>query len=228
FKKVELGDPKGKVIPVDIVNTTITVSSVPPCDVNADGSVNIFDLILVAQAFGQEVKTRVDTNGDGVINIFDLIVVAQCFGQGAAPAIVSQPVAMFAMVENWVRLAEAADDGSVEFDQGIAVLKEILSSIKPAETVLMPNYPNPFNPETWIPYHLSQDAEVVVRIYDVRGRIVRTLDMGFQSFGYYASRDKAAYWNGKTDIGETVSSGTYFYQIQAGDYTDIRKMVILK
>ncbi|HHZ89248.1 TPA: T9SS type A sorting domain-containing protein, partial [Candidatus Poribacteria bacterium] len=140
----------------------------------------------------------------------------------------SQPVAMFAMVENWVHLAEAADDGSVEFGQGIAVLKEILSSIKPAETVLMPNYPNPFNPETWIPYHLSQDAEVVVRIYDVRGRIVRTLDMGFQSFGYYASRDKAAYWNGKTDIGETVSSGTYFYQIQAGDYTDIRKMVILK
>ena len=182
----------------------------------------------MSQSFGQEVKTRADTNGDGVVNIFDLIVVAQCFGQDTAPTIVSQPVAMFSMVENWVYLAEAADDGSVAFGQGIAVLKEILSSIKPAETVLMANYPNPFNPETWIPYHLSQDAEVVVRIYDVRGRIVRTLDMGFQSFGYYASRDKAAYWNGKTDIGETVSSGTYFYQIQAGNYTDIRKMVILK
>ena len=98
----------------------------------------------------------------------------------------------------------------------------------PTRTQLLVNYPNPFNPETWIPYHLSQDAEVVVRIYDVRGRIVRTLDMGFQSFGYYASRDKAAYWNGKTDTGETVSSGTYFYQIQAGDYTETRKMVILK
>ena len=127
-----------------------------------------------------------------------------------------------------VHLAEAADDGSVAFGQGIAVLKEILSSIKPAETVLMANYPNLFNPETWIPYHLSQDAEVVVCIYDVGGRIVRTLDMGFQSFGYYASRDKAAYWNGKTDTGETVSSGTYFYQIQAGDYIKTRKMVILK
>ena len=98
----------------------------------------------------------------------------------------------------------------------------------PAETVLMPNYPNPFNPETWIPYHLSQDAKVVIRIYDVRGRIVRTLDVGFQSFGYYANRDKAAYWDGKTDIGEMVSSGAYFYQIQAGDYADTRKMVILK
>ena len=228
FKKVEFGGPKGKVIPMDVEDTTITLFSVPPCDVNADGTVNNFDLILVGQAFGQEVKTRVDTNGDGTVNIFDLIAVAQCFGQGAAPTIVSQPVAMFAMVENWVHLAEAADDGSIAFDQGIAVLKEILSSIKPAETALMPNYPNPFNPETWIPYHLSQDAEVVVRIYDVRGRIVRTLDMGFQSFGYYASRDEAAYWNGKTDTGERVSSGTYFYQIQAGDYTETWKMVILK
>ena len=71
----------------------------------------------------------------------------------------------------------------------------------PTRTQLLVNYPNPFNPETWIPYHLSHDAEVVVRIYDARGRIIRTLDMGFQSFGYYASRDKAAYWNGKTDTG---------------------------
>ena len=228
FKKVKFSNPKGKVIPVDIVDTTITVSSVPPCDVNADGSINIFDLILVAQSFGQEVKARVDTNGDGVVSIFDLIVVAQCFGQDTAPTIVSQPTAIFSMVENWVHLAETTNDGSVEFDQGIVVLKEILSSIKPAETVLMANYPNPFNPETWIPYHLSQDAEVVIRIYDANGRIVRTLDVGFQSFGYYVSCGKAAYWDGKTDIGEIVSSGSYFCQIQAGDYTETRKMVILK
>ena len=92
----------------------------------------------------------------------------------------------------------------------------------------MANYPNPFNPETWIPYHLSQDAEVVIRIYDASGRIVRTLDVGFQSFGYYVSCGKAAYWDGNTDIGEIVSSGSYFCQIQAGDYTETRKMVILK
>ena len=82
------------------MDTTITLFSVSSCDVNADGTVNLFDLILVGQAFGKEVKTRVDTNGGGTVNIFDLIVVAQCFGQGAAPAIVGQPVAMFAMVEN--------------------------------------------------------------------------------------------------------------------------------
>ena len=108
------------------------------------------------------------------------------------------------------------------------MLKDILTSLQPTQTTLLVNYPNPFNPETWIPYHLSQDAEVVVRIYDASGRIVRTLDMGFQFFGYYANRDKAAYWNGKMDTDETVLSGTYFYQIQAGDYPETRKMVILK
>ena len=230
LKEVELGDPKGKAIPVNVIDTVITVSSVSPCDINADKTVNIFDLILVAQAFGKQnlSNPRSDVNKDGVVNIFDLILVAQCFGQGAAPTIVSQPVAMFAMVENWIYSAEAAADGSVEFGRGIAVLKGILSSIKPVETVLMANYPNPFNPETWIPYHLNQDAKVVIRIYDVRGRIVRRLDVGFQSFGYYASRDKAAYWDGRTETGEKVSSGVYFYRLQAGDYAETRKMVILK
>jgi len=169
----------------------------------------------VSQSFGQEVKTRADTNGDGVVNIFDLIVVAQCFGQGAAPTIVSQPVAMFAMVENWVHLAEAADDGSVEFDQGIAVLKEILSSIKPTETVLMANYPNPFNPETWIPFELNQDSEVSLTIYDTAGRLVRRLDLGLQPAGTYLQRDRAIYWDGRTQSGEQVASGTYFYTLKA-------------
>ena len=228
LENYNFGDVAGQPIELTINQGYINVADIPSCDVNKDGNVNIFDLILVGQAFGQEVKTRVDTNGDGTVNIFDLIAVAQCFGKGAAPTIVSQPVAMFAMVENWVRLAEAADDGSVAFDQGIAVLKEILSSTKPVETVLMANYPNPFNPETWIPYHLNQDAEVVIRIYDARGRIVRTLDVGFQSFGYYASRGKAAYWDGRNASGELVSSGVYFYRLQADGYSQTRKMVILK
>ena len=194
---------------------------------DANGTVHI-DLIVVAQVFGQESKTRADTNGDEVVNISDLIVVAQCFGQGAAPAMAKQPIAVFSMVENWIRLAAQANDKSTEFSQGISVLREILESLKPEETVLMANYPNPFNPETWIPYHLGQDSEVVINIYDTTGKIVRTLDIGFQSFGYYASRDRSAYWDGKTDAGEQVSSGTYFYQIEVGDYTETRKMVILK
>ncbi|MDP6751012.1 MAG: T9SS type A sorting domain-containing protein [Candidatus Poribacteria bacterium] len=182
----------------------------------------------MAQVFGQKSDSRSDTNGDGEVNIFDLIVVAQCFGQGAAPSIVEQPVATFSMVENWIHLAEKEDDGSEEFSQGISMLREILESLKPDETLLMNNYPNPFNPETWIPYHLSQDSDVVIRIYDTTGKIVRTLDMGFQSFGYYAGRDKSAYWDGRTENGELVSSGTYFYQLETDQYSETRKMVILK
>ena len=92
----------------------------------------------------------------------------------------------------------------------------------------MANYPNPFNPETWIPYHLGHDAKVSVHIYDTTGRRVRMLNIGFQTVGYYTDRDTAAYWDGKTEAGESVASGTYFYQLQAGDFLETKKMVILK
>ena len=214
---------------ISLPDKLIRVVSSIPCDVNADGVTNIFDLILVAQKFGQKnVSGRADTNNDGEINIFDLIIVAQCFGQSAAPTTLKEPISMFSMVNNWVQLAEQESDGSAEFKKGTTVLRGILESLKPKKTALMANYPNPFNPETWIPYHLSQDSEVIINIYDTTGKIIRSLDMGFQSFGYYASRDNSAYWDGRTENGEQVSSGTYFYQINAGGYTETRKMVILK
>ena len=214
---------------ISLPDKLIRVVSSIPCDVNADGITNIFDLILVAQKFGQKnVSDRADTNNDGEINIFDLIIVAQCFGQSAAPTTLKEPISMFSMVNNWVQLAEQESDGSAEFKKGTTVLRGILESLKPKKTALMANYPNPFNPETWIPYHLSQDSEVIINIYDTTGKIIRSLDMGFQSFGYYASRDNSAYWDGRTENGEQVSSGTYFYQINAGGYTETRKMVILK
>ena len=93
---------------------------------------------------------------------------------------------------------------------------------------VLQNYPNPFNPETWMPFELSQDAEVSITIYDVSGQLVRTLDIGFQSAGIYSSQDKAAYWDGKTETGEKVASGVYFYNIELGDYSETRRMVILK
>ena len=98
----------------------------------------------------------------------------------------------------------------------------------PELTRLLQNYPNPFNPETWIPFELSQDAEVLINIYDVTGHLVRTLPVGFQPAGIYSSRTKAAYWDGKTETGETVASGIYFYNITIGDYSQTRRMVILK
>ena len=98
----------------------------------------------------------------------------------------------------------------------------------PSETALLRNYPNPFNPETWIPYHLAEPAEVTLTLYDIKGTPVRRLDLGHQMAGYYANRNRAAYWDGKNERGEWVGSGVYFYQLTAGDFSAMRKMVILK
>ena len=98
----------------------------------------------------------------------------------------------------------------------------------PAETALLHNYPNPFNPETWIPYQLADAADVTLTIYDTTGVLVRQLDLGYQQAGYYTARTRAAYWDGRNRLGESVGSGVYFYQLQAGDYSTTRKMVILK
>ena len=96
------------------------------------------------------------------------------------------------------------------------------------QTRLLQNYPNPFNPETWIPYQLATEADVTVVIYDSGGQRVRTLELGSQPPGLYFTQEKAAYWDGRTDTGEWVSSGTYFYHLQAGSYSAAKKMIILK
>ena len=98
----------------------------------------------------------------------------------------------------------------------------------PAETELLRNYPNPFNPETWIPYRLAADAFVTLTIYDGNGQVVRTLDVGHQVAAVYENRSKAIYWDGRNEVGERVASGVYFYHLSAGGYSATRKMVILK
>ena len=95
-------------------------------------------------------------------------------------------------------------------------------------TALLQNFPNPFNPETWIPYTLADGADVNIRIYDVEGKLVRRLDIGHQRTGRYLSRETAAYWDGTDQLGESVSSGIYFYTLKADGFSDTRRMVILK
>ena len=102
------------------------------------------------------------------------------------------------------------------------------SGLIPKETTLLPNYPNPFNPETWIPYQLSKPADVTVSIYAADGKLVRTLDLGHQPVGIYESRSRAAYWDGKNALSEPVASGVYFYSITAGGFTATRKMLVAK
>ncbi len=224
-----LGDDQAESIPISVKDILITVISVPASDVNMDGITNIFDLILVAQKFGEKnVTDQTDTNGDQIIDIFDLILVAQCFGQAAAPSVVNQPESMSQLVKGWIQLSQKVDDKSAEFQQGVMVLKNILAFLQPVQTTLLANYPNPFNPETWIPYQLAESAAVRISIYDATGHLVQELDQGFQANGYYLGRDRAVHWDGKTNSGENVSSGTYFYRIQAGQHSQTRKMVILK
>ena len=156
-------------------------------DVNHDGVVNIQDLVLVAGRLGQTGPNDADMNGDGVVNIQDLVLVAGALGNAAAaPALQPQLLAPLtaADVQGWLTQAQHMALTDPAYLRGIAVLEQLLAALIPKETVLLPNYPNPFNPETWIPYHLSHAADVTLTIYDTKGVLVRQLDLGHQPAGY--------------------------------------------
>ena len=232
----QLGSSTGETIPADVNDFTITVISKPKWDVNADGQVSVLDLILVARHFGEKASanSKIDVNNDGIISILDLIAVAQHMGESTASASPST-LAMNSMdelnpmmIQAWIEQAHVEDDGSIAFREGIAFLQGLLAMLIPDETALLPNYPNPFNPETWIPYHLANPSEVTITIYDMRGTIVRQLDLGHQPQGYYTSQSRAAYWDGRNTVGERVASGIYFYTLTAGDFTATRKLLIRK
>ncbi|MDE0483269.1 MAG: leucine-rich repeat domain-containing protein [Candidatus Poribacteria bacterium] len=236
LENFEFGSSTGAIIPTVPPNITITVGEYPAWDVNQDGRVSILDLILVAQDFGSGTPTnlRTDVNRDGVINVQDLILVAQHFGESTDSTAASPLLAMDnkelmpIMVQAWIDQAQAENDGSLAFRQGIENLERLLASLIPEKTALLTNYPNPFNPETWIPYHLAKPADVTLKIYAANGAVVRTLALGHQSAGIYQSRNRAAHWDGRNSVGESVASGIYFYMLTAGDFTATRKMLILK
>ena len=212
----------------------------PNGDVNQDGVVNILDMILVAQSFGQKPLSnpRADVNKDGQVNILDLVFVAERLGQNAAAApaqmdiIKSTPSTSkeIIAIQRALSELEAEPNKSPHLEIAIQLLRHYLSiaNQRVQETKLLPNYPNPFNPETWIPYQLSEGATVTVKIYDIRGHLVRTIGVGHKPVGYYLTRERAVYWDGRNEDGEPVSSGVYFYTLNADDYTETRRMVIVK
>lgn len=205
-----------------------------PWDVNDDGIVNIQDLILVSKNFSEETLThpKTDVNKDGIVNILDLLLVAAHFGESnkaEAPAKSDHLLPeQINHIEGWLAEARLANDGSDVFQQGIATLVNLLNSIVPEKTILLPNYPNPFNPETWIPYDLARAAHVQIDIYNLKGESIRQLSIGFQAAGTYRTQSRAAYWDGRNNVGELVASGVYFYSFQAGQFKATRQMVILK
>ena len=232
-----LGSATGEPIAVAPPEVVITIEGqLATGDVNRDGQVNVLDMILISRHFGEDASAnpQVDVNRDGIINIQDLIVVAQHLGEStvsASPSIIAAintGALTPAMVQAWIAQAQIEDDGSIAFRQGIATLERLLTLFIPEETALLANYPNPFNPETWIPYQLAEPASVTLRIYTVNGELVRTLALGQTLAGIYQTRSRAVYWDGKNQVGEPVASGVYFYTLTAGDFNATRKMLIRK
>ena len=209
-------------------------------DVNQDGIVNVLDIILVAQNLGQKPPShpRVDVNKDGQVDILDLVSVAERLGEKVAAAPSQMDIAKgtpsstknVIVVRRALNELEAIPEKSHSIEVTLQFLRAWLANANQGvrETRLLPNYPNPFNPETWIPYQLADAADVSMKIYDVGGRLVRAISIGFKPVGYYLTRGRAAYWDGRNEAGESVSSGVYFLQFLAEDFAATQRVVIVK
>ena len=206
-------------------------------DVTGNGKVNVNDLVEVARNYGKTVgagaNRKADVNNDGKVDVDDILAVIEAVDAAGAPALAQEDIETGSLqaadVHRWIHDAKQANVDPA----GIAALERLLAALThveapPKETVLLANYPNPFNPETWIPYQLSEAAEVTVTIHASDGKLVRTLELGQVPAGAYSDKDRAAYWNGRNAQGEPVASGVYFYTLTAGEFKATRKMVIRK
>ena len=218
-------------IPIIVKGSDVVVRSKGALDVNGDGIVDLQDLTIVAAHFSTVGVNQADVNGDNVVDIRDLLLVAGGIdAAAAAPSAYPQAISMLTMeeIQIWLNQAQQLDLNPATYQRGIAVLQQLLAALTPKETALLPNYPNPFNPETWIPYQLAEPAEVSISIHAADGKLVRTLKLGYQPMGIYESRSHAAYWDGRNILDEPAASGVYFYTLTAGEFTTTRKMLIRK
>ena len=210
-------------------------------DVNSDGVVDLHDVVFVASHLGQTGQHAADVNGDEAVDIVDLVLVAGMMNAAiGAPSAFRSEFLSAADLRKWLKeVVDATDNYNASvatdptFQRGVLVLEQLLSALTfnlwiPTDTVLLPNYPNPFNPETWIPYHLAESAAVTITICAANGNVVRTLALGHQSAGLYQHRSRAAYWDGRNELGEPAASGIYFYTLTVRNFTSTRKMLIRK
>ena len=218
--------------------TTTTTKATTPAkkdnakyDVNNDGKVDNADAALVAGAMNTG-DAKFDVNDDGAVNFLDLLLVFdnRDDNAAAAPTIVGMKLSAVQIdrIQEQIDLLIATNDRSPAALRTLVYLQQLLVTARPGKTQLLANYPNPFNPETWIPYELATDTRVEITIYNTQGVVIRRLQLGQQSAGYYTDRDRAAYWDGRNALGEQVASGVYFYQFETDTMSSLRKMVILK
>ena len=241
---LQLSDSLGNRIEfTTIVHPVVVTHKFAPEDVNRDTEVNIKDLMVIAANLGlaKPIIARADVNNDGIVNALDLVIVAQHI-KDKAPAVKVREQNMLPApplhgnvaaldpetIQAWIDFARVADDGSIIYDLAISNLEGLLVSHTPTETKLLLNYPNPFNPETWIPYQLAEATEVNISIYSVNGNLIRSLALGHQAAGTYQSKSQAAYWDGRNELGERVASGVYFYTFTAGKFSATGKMLVRK
>ena len=231
----------------------ITISRYPSWDVNQDGRVDKVDLYMITltitgstpdingdDTIDTDDETAADVNKDGTRNITDLRFVFNHLDRpvnlGAPLLNTETGLLELSMLERMnadglkvqLEILRAGNDGTLNYQQTVAFLQAILAAIQPKQTLLLANYPNPFNPETWIPYQLNRDSNVRITIYNTQGAIIRHLELGYRTEGFYTSRDRAAHWDGRNEVGERVASGIYFYQLETDNVSLLRKMVIIK
>ena len=219
-------------------------------DVNQDEQVDILDFLLILVHFGEKPPTnpRTDVNKDGEVNISDLAWLVNFIEEKRA--VVAAPYRKhitgttyrdildsthqlsktdIALLNSFYEKIEGISGNAAQIELVKRFLRQLLMPVEePLVTKLHANFPNPFNPETWIPYQLATDSDITIRIYNTSGHVVRTLFTGYQMSGYYLSRSKAAYWDGRNEIGEQVASGVYIYELVTPTFKQTRRLVILK
>ena len=201
----------------------------PRTDVNKDGKVNILDLVWIVKSVEENQASA-----------------APYYNSGHRSAVSSQKENLFpesrwliadshlsdtdiALLYSFYEKIEEVSANTTQKELIKRFLKGLLMPVgSPLATRLHANYPNPFNPETWIPYQLATDSDITIRIYDASGHLVRTLFTGHQAAGYYLNRSEAAYWDGKNELGEQVASGVYIYELTTPTFKQTRRLVILK
>lgn len=215
-----------------------------PWDVNRDGQVNIFDLVLVASNFGLLNAKQGDVNDDGNVDIFDLVLVANHFGQGtnAAPSITHHEASIdynldhSAIFQMEIAVKQLSVVKTPQAQYALQLLSNLISKNARQKEILA-NYPNPFNPETWIPFRLIQPQSVDIGIYNTSGQRIRLLSLGQLPNGDYTTKQKAAYWDGKNEFGDDVASGVYFASFESGrsaltssgsNEKKIQRMILIK
>lgn len=241
IQNLKLSDSKGKTILVSLSGAKVVVEEksddYPRWDVNHDGKIDILDFVLIGQYFGEKISSEYtpnpDINRDGIVDILDFVIVGQHFGevstsQSPAKLILSPYSEQIPVLCKIYDTMENMPNDDPVFLSVKNLLSRIIAMNRPIKNKLFQNYPNPFNPETWIPYQLSKSSNVIISIYNFQGQKIKTIDLGYKPAGLYVDRNVSAYWDGKNENGECVSSGIYFYSIDTGDFFDTKKMIVIK